>query len=104
MKRPGDSMSMIDMGRPEFTGQALEDARNAIERAIGSHAKGSAAKWEDLARKLRTRTQAQRAELDRLHRRMRELRADIHERDEQLARQSSSAGSPASTSSTTIVD
>lgn len=41
--------------------------------------------WNDYAKLLARRIRAQRREIKRLHAKVRELRADIHERDERIA-------------------
>ena len=41
--------------------------------------------WREHAKALATRISRQRKEIQRLHRKVRELRADVHERDERIA-------------------
>ena len=42
--------------------------------------------WREYAKALATRIKRQRHEIDRLHVKVRELRADVHERDERIAK------------------
>lgn len=80
----GDSRRVPQHG-PGAADAALKDVENAIVRLKRVREAAKDYSWEQYARTLRTRVQAQRTEIARLHLRMRSLRADIHERDERIA-------------------
>jgi hypothetical protein len=53
-----------------------------VERAYDTDATTD---WREYAKQLAARIKAQRGEISRLHAKVRDLRADVHERDEQIA-------------------
>lgn len=66
----------------------VRDLAKCAERAAADVERGFDADvstdWREYAKRLASRIKNQRREIDRLHKKVRELRADVHERDETI--------------------
>jgi hypothetical protein len=67
-----------DASYPGAMSRALGDAERAVKRAQAAFESSTDRNWEELARTLRGRVQAQRSELAELHKLIRSLRAEAH--------------------------
>jgi hypothetical protein len=55
-----------------------------VDKVYAEDAQCHGVNWREYAKLLASRIRAQRGEIGRLHKKVRELRADVHERDERI--------------------
>lgn len=73
---------------PRLTAEHAASAQRLAERTAqlyDEESKLHGINWREYCKRLARRIRAQRQEIKRLHTKVRELRADVHERDERIA-------------------